>query len=228
MSKEKTSFPRQLELPVEELRPNEFNSNFVSPENETKLDASIRRFGVFKPIVIRQIALGAFEIIGGEHRWEAAKRVGLKKVPVIDLGPISDNEAKEISLADNARYGADDALALSELLQSLGSSEDIQSFLPFSDIDVQALFSASDIALDDLVLDENFDGDKEEAHEEPAALKTPKTHTVMRFKVANEDAEKITSLISTLQKRHGFTAADQLTNAGDALVHALFATGEVE
>ena len=236
MSKEKTSYPRQLELPIGDLNPNPWNSNFCSPENEFKLDASIRRFGVFKPVIIRQIsdsinadkAAILYEIIGGEHRWESAQRVGLTKIPVIDLGPISDNEAKEISLADNARYGADDALALSELLQSLGSSEDIQSFLPFSDVDVQALFSASDIALDDLVLDENFDGDKEEVREEPAALKTPKTHTVMRFKIANEDAEKITSLISTLQKRHGFTAADQLTNAGDALVHALFASGEIE
>lgn len=226
MSKEKSTYPRQLELPVDDLHPNEFNTNFVSPDNEAKLDASIRRFGVFKPIVIRQ-TIDGFEIIGGEHRWDSAKRVGLATVPVIDLGPISNHEAKEISLADNARYGADDALALSELLKDLGEPADIQSFLPFSEADVQSLFSVSDIALDDLELEDGFSGEKEDAPEEPIT-KAPKTHQLMRFKVPNEDAERVTALISKIQQRHGYTEADQLTNAGDALIHILFAGGEIE
>lgn len=233
MTKEKISYPRQLELPVEALRANGFNTNFVSPDNEHKLDASIRRFGVFKPIVVRQVKTLSlepdYEIVGGQHRWESAGRCGFAKVPVMDLGPISDQEAKEISLADNARYGADDALALSELLQSLGSVEDIQEFLPFSEIDVQALFSASDIALDDLVLDENFDGEKTPGEpEEPAAAKIPKTHTVMRFKISNEDAERLTASISKTQARFGYSTSDQLTNAGDALIHLLYAGAEDE
>lgn len=222
MTKEKITYPRQLELPVFDLRQNDWNTNFCSPDNEAKLDASIKRFGVFKPIVVRQTE-GGYEIIGGQHRWESAQRVGFEKVPVIDLGPISDQEAKEISLADNARYGADDALALSELLQSLGTVESIQEFLPFSETDVKALFSASDIALDDLVLDENFDdaSGKPPDPAEPPVTKAPKTHTFMRFKVANEDAERLTALITSTQHRHGYTTADQLTNAGDALVHLL-------
>ncbi len=43
----------------------------------------------------------------------------------------------------------------------------------------------------------------------------------MRFKVTNADAEKITREISQVRKTHGFTAEDDLTNAGDALVYLL-------
>jgi hypothetical protein len=43
----------------------------------------------------------------------------------------------------------------------------------------------------------------------------------MRFKISLGDAEAISALIEKIQKRHGLTASDELTNAGDALVHIL-------
>ena len=220
MPKAKT-YPEQLSLPIDSLQANGFNTNFVTPDNETKLDASIRRFGVFKPVVVRAIAgfPGRYEIIGGEHRWRSAERLGLESIPVINLGPISDREAREISLADNARYGADDALALSELLKELGTESEIQEFLPFTKTDIDALFS-SDIALDGLEIDESFDAKKIE--EDVPVSKIAKTHAVLRFKIANEDAERISRMIVKIQEEQGFTAEDQLTNAGDALVYTLF------
>jgi len=48
----------------------------------------------------------------------------------------------------------------------------------------------------------------------------------VRFKLANEDAERLTELIETTKQEHGFTAEDQATNAGDALVHLLFRAAE--
>jgi hypothetical protein len=47
----------------------------------------------------------------------------------------------------------------------------------------------------------------------------------MRFKVPLGDAEKITELIVKVKKRQNFTSSDDLTNAGDALVHQLFEHG---
>jgi ParB-like chromosome segregation protein Spo0J len=202
------------------LKRNEWNSNHVSPENEHKLDEAIKRFGFFKPIIVREVP-GGFEILGGEHRAASAERLGLTEVPIFNLGPISDKEAKEISLADNARYGSDDALQLAAILEDIGDAEDIQSYLPYTESDLTSIFASTNIALDDLDLDDLEPG-KEETPE-PAATKTPKTHTVMRFKVAIADAERVTETIAKVQKRHGYTAADDLTNAGDALVHLLFA-----
>lgn len=214
--------PKFASVSPGDLRANPWNVNRVTPDNEAKIEESLKRYGgFFKPIICRETPAG-LEILGGEHRWEIAQRLGYQTVPVYNLGLISDEKAKEISLIDNARYGADDTLALSELLKDLGSSDDLQSFLPYSDADLTAIFQSSNIDLDDLALDEPDEKTPEEAPEEKQA-KAPKTHTIMRFKVSLADAEKITQMITETQKDHGLTAADDLTNAGDALVHLLVA-----
>jgi ParB-like chromosome segregation protein Spo0J len=213
-------------------RPNSWNSNVVSPENDEKLGNSIEALGLFKPIVVRdhphaRSVDALYEILGGEHRWAQAKARGIAKIPLFNLGVIDDEQAKKISLADNARYGADDTIKLAELLEGMEDASNIHELLPFTEADLSAIFSSSTIALDDLELDEGFeDKAAAEKSEEPAPEKAPKTHVIMRFKVTIADGERITELISKVKKRQGFTAADDLTNAGDALVHQLFGAAE--
>lgn len=196
------------------LAPNPWNSNVVSPENEAKLEESISRLGMFKPVVVRTLPDGTMQILGGEHRASLATRMGMTSIPVIDLGPLPDNRAKEISLTDNSRYGTDDALQLAGLLESLGTPDELTGFLPYSDTDFASIFASVSIALDDL---------DDLGEPEPPAL-TPKekpirTHQIMRFKVPAEDVATVSNLISRIQKTQGFTEGDSLTNAGDALVH---------
>jgi hypothetical protein len=202
------------------LQANPWNSNVVGAENEAKLDAAIKRMGLFKPIIVREIAgSDHYEILGGEHRWQSAIRLKFDKVPIFNLGLIDDIRAKEVSVADNARYGADDTILFAQLLSEIGSSEDIQEFLPYSQTDVSAIFSSIDIALDELDFDETLA--EAEAAPEAKTPKAPKTHTMMRFKISIGDAERITELIEKTKKSQGLTAADDLTNAGDALTYLL-------
>lgn len=210
--------PQPLSVAPEDLRPNPWNTNVLSPDAENKLDQAIRRFGFFKPIVVRETDTG-FEIIGGEHRWESSKRLKYTTVPIMNLGRIDDKTAKEISLADNARYGIDDTVSLAELINEIGTPEDLQNFLPYTDEELASIFSSVSVSLDEIDLNESEP--ETELADEPALPKAAKTHTVMRFKVAITDAEKITDLIVRTQKRQGLTLADELTNAGDALVHLL-------
>jgi hypothetical protein len=213
-----------IDLAVDQLVPNGWNSNMVSPQNEAKLDEAIKRLGIFKPIVARYLPdRDKYEILGGEHRWGSAKRLGMQTVPVINLGTIDDKRAKEISLADNSRYGVDDSMALATLMSEIGSPEEVSNFLPYSDIDVQSILSSVDIAVSALDFDETID---EPGSPEPPATKAPKTHTVMRFKVPLRDAESITALIAKTQKHQGLNDSDELTNAGDALVHLLLGRAE--
>lgn len=212
--------PQLLNIAPQKLQANSWNTNFVSPDNEAKLEESIKRNGLFKPVVVREVD-GVLEIIGGEHRWQAAVKLGLSEIPVVNLGPIDDKRAKEISVLDNARYGADDTLSFAELLKSMGDANELQSFLPYGDEDLTTIFSSVNIALDDLEIDGNFETSEIEEAPEPPAAKAPKTHTVMRFKLSLRDAERLTALIARTQKAQSFTDADDLTNAGDALVHLL-------
>lgn len=211
--------PKAMIVDADKLRPCPWNTNILTPENEAKLEASIKRFGFFRPVVVREVG-GELEILGGEHRWQIAKKLGMK-VPVMNLGAIDDTKAREIMLTDNARYGVDDTISLAEFLKEMGDTAALQDFLPYTETDIAEIFSSVDIALDDLEIEENFEQEAEKEPEPPAA-KAPKTHTIMRFKVSLRDAERLTALIASTQKKHGYTAADDLTNAGDALVHLLF------
>lgn len=214
--------PKSLSVHPNRLRPNPWNTNFVSPENETKLARSLEELGQFKPIIVRELPDGEteFEILGGEHRWQIAMNTGLTEVFIFNLGVIDDLMAKKVSLADNPRYGADDTLALAKLLGEIGTADEIQGFLPYTDADVSAIFSSTDIALGELELPESFE---ETAPEEIKPERVPKTHTIMRFKVPLSDAERITEVIAKTQKHQDFNSSDELTNAGDALVHLIFA-----
>lgn len=213
------STPKPMIVSPEELRPSPWNTNIMTPENEAKLEASVKRFGFFRPVVVRETEDG-LEILGGEHRWEIARKLGMK-VPIMNLGPIDDRMAKEISITDNARYGVDDTLSFAEFLNEMGDVSDLQDFLPYTEADLADIFSSADIALDDLDIDEDFEKSSEKDADEAPAPKEPKTHTIMRFKVPLRDAERITAAVARTRADQGFTESDDLTNAGDALVHLL-------
>lgn len=220
---EKMSTVQYLEVLVQELRPNSFNPNRVSAENERKIRASIQRNGIFKPIIVREVAgIDGYEILGGQHRWEQARELGYETVPVANLGVITDSRAKEICLIDNARYGSDDTLSLSEILKDIGEIDTIQEFLPYGDTDLAAIFSATNIDLETLNIPENDDISLGiEPETEAPVTKVAKTHAIMRFKVSNQDAERLTALIARTQKQHDYRHEEQLINAGDALIHLL-------
>lgn len=199
-------------VPIDMLRPNPWNTNHMSPENEAKLDASLKRFGgLYKPVVVRTLDDGTLEILGGEHRWESAKRIGLTEVPIINVGRISDKAAKEIGLVDNGRYGEDDTLALSRLLKELGN--DVAEFLPYTDGELTDILMASSIDLDEL--------DSDAEPQMPELPSAGATHQVMRFKVPVEDVAWITSAIDRSSREQGFTQEDSMTNAGNAFVHLM-------
>ena len=64
-----------------------------------ELAESIKQFGLLQPILV-QDRNTHYEIIAGERRWRAAKKAGLKEVPVI-IKNLSEQEIVEISLIEN-------------------------------------------------------------------------------------------------------------------------------
>jgi len=194
------------------LKPNLLYTNAATTENEARIDASFRRLGTFKPIIVRTLDDGSLEILGGEHRWLSAKRLGTDMVSVFNLGVIPDDRAKEISLVDNARYGEDDTLQLSDLLRSLGKASDLATFLPFTDHDLDLILATPSVALSDL-----------DMPAAPAAdtTRTTPTHQVLRFKIPIEDTAWITAHLTKVMRDQNYSSDDSMTNAGNALVHIL-------
>ncbi len=65
----------------------------------TELKLSIQEKGILQPLLVRPLK-NRFEIVVGSRRYEAAKALGLRKVPVI-IKPMSDTEALSLSLVEN-------------------------------------------------------------------------------------------------------------------------------
>jgi len=64
-----------------------------------ELADSIRQFGVIQPLLV-QAKGDHYEIIAGERRWRAARKAGLKEIPIL-VRDYSTREAVEVSLIEN-------------------------------------------------------------------------------------------------------------------------------
>lgn len=106
------------------LKTSEVEPNREQPRKEFKEEAleelaeSIRQFGIIQPILVQKRE-DYYEIIAGERRWRAARKAGLKEVPVI-IKDYTEREIVEISLIENIQREdlnpIEEALAYKRLL----------------------------------------------------------------------------------------------------------------
>jgi ParB family chromosome partitioning protein len=94
----KTATPLVRMVPLDRIEPNPHQAR-SELGNMDELMASIKSKGILEPIIVRPRA-GQYEIIAGERRFIAAKKVGLKDIPCLEMD-VDDNEAMEISLIEN-------------------------------------------------------------------------------------------------------------------------------
>ena len=83
-------------LGIDEVIPYDNNPR----QNDEAVDLvanSIREFGFKQPIVVDSNRI----IIAGHTRWKAAKKLGLKEVPVIIASDLTEEQARAYRLADN-------------------------------------------------------------------------------------------------------------------------------
>jgi ParB family transcriptional regulator, chromosome partitioning protein len=71
------------EIPISAIRPNpQQPREHFDEETLAALADSIREVGVLQPILVRERD-GEYEMIAGERRWRAARRVGMQTIPAI-------------------------------------------------------------------------------------------------------------------------------------------------
>jgi len=125
---------RDLVVPIDAIEPNGWNPNRQDDETFAKELESIKRFGFISPLIVRRLG-DIYEIIDGEHRWKAAMRLGLTELPVFDIGPISDHEARQLTIVLNELRGKPEQAKLGELLRGLlteSSIDELIQVLPYS------------------------------------------------------------------------------------------------
>jgi ParB family chromosome partitioning protein len=72
------------DIPTAEIRPNpQQPREHFDEEALAALADSIREVGILQPVLVRAGEDGGYELIAGERRWRAARRVGLQTVPAM-------------------------------------------------------------------------------------------------------------------------------------------------
>ncbi|WKZ51662.1 MAG: ParB/RepB/Spo0J family partition protein [Anaerolineales bacterium] len=92
-----------------------------------ELAASIREHGIIQPLIVSPGRGGNFTLIAGERRLQAAKRAGLKTVPII-VRQASDRQLLELALIENIQRAdlgpLEEAEAYQHLVQDFGLSQE--------------------------------------------------------------------------------------------------------
>ncbi|MGB5750028.1 MAG: ParB/RepB/Spo0J family partition protein [Desulfobacterales bacterium] len=85
---------------IDLIRPNRFQPRLnFSEEDLQELTDSIKTHGILQPLLVRKDEDG-YELIAGERRLRAAKRVRLTQVPVV-IKRVSDDKLLEMAIVEN-------------------------------------------------------------------------------------------------------------------------------
>lgn len=87
-------------IAVRAIIPNPYQPRTVfDDERIDELCVTIKEHGIIQPIVVRY-QNGQYELIAGERRWRATKKLGLETIPAI-VKDLDDSQAASIALIEN-------------------------------------------------------------------------------------------------------------------------------
>lgn len=133
-----------------------------------QIKASIGQFGFTNPILTD----GKGVVIAGHGRLQAAQEMGLKKVPVIKLSHLTDDQAKALRIADNSIAQSGTSWDPDMLEAELASLRAVK-------------FDMEPLGLDRIELP-----DLEEIDAAPPPPRTNRSKTTIFLSVKNADAER--------------------------------------
>jgi ParB-like chromosome segregation protein Spo0J len=129
--------------PVDQLKPHRQNARTHSEAQIEQIVASIREFGFVNPILI-----GSDDgIIAGHARLQAARKVGMREVPVIVLGHLTAKQRRALAIADNQlplNAGWDEEILRLEL-SALQQEEFDLKLIGFDNAELERLLAEQDL-----------------------------------------------------------------------------------
>jgi hypothetical protein len=164
---------------IERVLPYAGNAKIHPDLQVQQLAASMQQFGFVNPVLVD--AKGV--LVAGHGRLLAAQSLGLKKVPVIKLGHLTEAQARALRIADNTIASSGTSwntdLLESELAQLRAVDFDLEP-LGLDNIDLQEL---------------------EDQVSTPTAPRTNRTKTTIFLSVRNEDVAKARkTIVAALDK----------------------------
>ncbi len=116
------------EVPISSIRPNQYQPRKQFDEEAlSSLVDSIKAVGLLQPVLVREVDDGQYELIAGERRWRAARRVGMQTIPAL-VQVASDVSSLEQALVENLHRedlnALDEAAAYQQLIEDFNLTHD--------------------------------------------------------------------------------------------------------
>lgn len=110
-----------VHIAIDNIVPNRFQPRTIFDEEKIEeLARTIQTHGVIQPIVVRQTASTQYEIIAGERRFRAMKKLQWREVPTI-VRVMNDKETASVALIENLQReeltAIEEAVAYQKLLE---------------------------------------------------------------------------------------------------------------
>jgi DNA modification methylase len=132
------------------INPAPYNPRQIKPEQLAHLEKSITEFGFVDPLIVNQDGT----LIGGHQRLKAAKRIGLKKVPVVYVD-LDKTREKALNVALNKISGEWDEPQLARILEELDADGYDVRLTGFDPAEMDKLFKK--LAEEEPEADENLE-----------------------------------------------------------------------
>ncbi|GAA0178221.1 nucleoid occlusion protein [Clostridium sediminicola] len=88
-------------IPLEQIIPNAYQPRKTFNDNTIEeLAQSINTYGIIQPLSVRKMKDKVYEIVAGERRYRAAKKLGLNEIPAIII-EVTDKQSAAIALLEN-------------------------------------------------------------------------------------------------------------------------------
>lgn len=117
------------EIPAADIQANRYQPRQDFDEAALQeLQASIARYGILQPLIVRKLPEHGYELIAGERRLRAARLAGLEKVPAL-VREYNDAEVSEIALIENIQRenlnAIEEARAYERLMQEFHLTQEV-------------------------------------------------------------------------------------------------------
>lgn len=197
-----------ISVPIEKLVKADWNYKPEDEENQRVLVNGIKKNGQVENIIVRELAKGRFEIVNGNHRYDAFVELEFKNAVAYNLGAIGLAEAKLIAVETNETRFRNDESKLAQLLKSISITIPIDKMsetLPMSKDLIEDKIKALDFSFDNFKKEEKgLSGDKDGDGGDwktvslrlPADVADQFNEQVDRFKKALHPEEKDLSRVS--------------------------------
>ncbi len=114
-------------IEINDIKPNSNQPRKTFDEEKLdELASSIKEHGLIQPVVLRSVKNG-YEIVAGERRWRAARKIGLKEIPCI-VKELTDEENMLLAIIENMQREdlnpIEEAEGISQMMDTYGLTQE--------------------------------------------------------------------------------------------------------